>query len=392
MHIPFCRTKCAYCDFFSRPAGGVPDEYIDAVCAQARCVARSRSCAWRTIYIGGGTPSLLSAAQLERLCTELLRSGAGGSSPDEFTVELNPDDITREKLRALERSGVDRISIGVQSLHDAALRCIGRRCTRASTRAALDMVRGVWQRRLNLDVISGLPAQSDSEFLASLLDVIAYNPDHISLYALTLEEGTRLARAVFAGEIPYDEDAADAQWIAGRDILTRSGFTQYEISNFARGGSVSVHNSLYWSLHDYVGVGAGACGTFYGQALRYTNTTDIAGYTRCWLGECPERIGLWPADKERLDARAVEFEFLMLGLRTRAGVNSADYAARFGAVYGVPLERRLGVDTERGLFSRLIAEGRAGRRPAASGTDYFLTESGMLFLDRYLEALCAHIA
>ena len=232
VHIPFCRSKCSYCDFFSLPigSGAVPDSYIDALLAEAAYKKKlHRIKNWTTVYIGGGTPSLLSAFQLEKLCTGLfaLCPPAGGA---EITLEVNCADIAEKNahgfsdyLENASAAGVNRISAGIQSLDGAVLRCIGRRSSASETVSALENLR-FWRaagkdRRFSCDLIAGLPLLGNQKFKEGLSQVLFYAPDHLSLYSLMIEKGTELEHKISSGALVWDADCADEQWLEGKKLL-----------------------------------------------------------------------------------------------------------------------------------------------------------------------------
>lgn len=426
VHIPFCRSKCAYCDFFSVPAAGgrVPDEYVGAVLREARFrAAEENADAWRTVYIGGGTPSLLSPAQIVRLVSGLLSASA--ERPEEVTMEVNPCDVTAEKLSAMEEAGVTRLSCGIQALDGKALRAVRRRSSEADTVRALESIRARWRGIFSADMIAGLPGQSGADFLRGLERLAAFSPDHISLYSLTIEEDTPLGAAVSSGALDYDDDAADRMWLSGRDFLLRKGYGQYEVSNFCRRGTECRHNLACWRQEDYVGVGAGAVGTIYGRITRRrTNTRDIGLYTEYWRRDCgsvpradsgcgmspfcaerteavcarrvfdgkggtgrpaPDSGGgagdsgaAEPSETEMIDGRTRAFEFLMLGLRTAEGVCAETYSERFHADFSEKTKAAFAAWGRRGLCR--VSE-RNGRH------FYAMTGRGLVFLNRFLEEI-----
>ncbi len=337
VHIPFCRSKCDYCDFFSIPNHGlIPDSYIDALKNELtwQCSVYGID-SFRTVYIGGGTPSLLSAMQLKNLLSFLNKKMNGCQ---ECTMEMNPETITEEKLMIARDCGINRLSVGIQSMNESALRAVHRHCSVYDTERALQIIKKVWKGRLNLDVIAGLPAQSSKDFLNSLQRVLDYTPDHVSLYTLTVEDGTLLAERIDNGLI-WNSDLADEQWLLGKKQLESLGYVQYEVSNFCRQGMESLHNMAYWKQLDYIGIGSGATGTVYSFSagecgLRWTNTTSLEEYISCWAETgCNSSVHdlekkMWRTE-ERLDLATEEQEFFMMGLRTVSGVSTEDYKIRF---------------------------------------------------------------
>ena len=389
VHIPFCRAKCDYCDFFSLPcAGGIPDEYVDALLAEAKYYGRFYSeknglDGWKTIYVGGGTPSLLSPSQLERLILGL-RGLFPETNPLELSVEMNPESLTKEHLAVMNDFGVDRLSLGIQSLNEKALRNVNRHCDVKSCIRALELVKAVWKRDLNLDVMAGLGGVTDSEFEASLDRILQWEPQHVSLYTLTVEDETPLAKRIEAGE-KWDPDVADCQWLIGRSMLEERGYSQYEVSNFSKPGHESIHNMAYWKQEDYIGIGSGATGTIYDfsgkDGFRYTNATDVKHYCGFWTGGSIQGEDI-PREKEFLSLEVQEFEFLMMGLRTVKGINSMEYKRRFSSLkWNGNLAERLG--EKDGLWHDYQKRGMAKN----SGDSYSLTEKGLLFLNSFLTTL-----
>ena len=389
-HIPFCRSRCGYCDFFSTaPAGSrVPDSYVDALLSEAEFYARSYGLeGWGTVYVGGGTPSLLSPAQLERLLSGILGMGRA-SPPREITVEMNPESLTESHLEVCRALGVTRISLGIQSLNEAPLRAAGRACSAGDALSALETVRRRFSGDLCADIIAGLPCQTDAEFLSSLRRVLDFFPEHVSLYTLTVEDGTAIERKIARGELPWDPDDADRQWILGAEILEGRGIAQYEVSNFSRAGHESAHNLSYWSQSDYVGIGAGACGTEYDFSAkscgrRFENVRDVRKYTDFWTGGAGEISCV--RSEESLSLAVQEFEFLMTGLRTLRGITRGEYGRRFRNLepWRGDLGMRLGAGSgawksfsDRGLCS---CEGGDGV--------FALSRRGLLFLDQLLREL-----
>ncbi len=389
IHIPFCTRKCDYCDFFSVPvgAGGVSDDYIDAVINESLFYSKKLNIQmWSTIYVGGGTPSLLTPKQLSRLISGVKNGMDASLSPAETTVEMNPQSLSLEMLDSAHVSGVDRISLGIQSLNDAALSSVHRSCSSKTARTALELVKKIWKGRLNLDCIAGLPCQNMEEFCSSLVEMISYGPDHISMYTLTVEDGTPLAERIDSG-MDFDFDLADNQWLRGRKILEDKGFRQYEVSNFSLPGKESLHNMAYWRQTDYVGVGAGATGTIYDfstekKGFRWTNTKSIEEYINFWNGGniCEEKI---PRDVERLDLTTEEFEYLMMGLRTFEGLAPEDYKERFQSLEPWKGDLSLRLGTDAGTWKKFFDRGMCA--DFKSTGRYSLNGKGILFLNSLLE-------
>lgn len=301
--------------------------------------------------------------------------------PEEITVEMNPSDITAEKLSAAERCGVNRISCGIQSFSPAVLSGVNRRSSSDDVKHAAELLKSGFHGIFSADMISALPGETDDSFIEGLGTLLKYTPEHISLYALVIEEKTLLGKSIISGKTRYDYDKADAMWIRGRDFLVSHGYRQYEVSNFCLPGYQSRHNSAYWKLDDYIGCGAGATGTVYGRndevSLRYTDTRDIETYTSFWLGKnrCEDSI---PEEKELIDRKTSEFEFFMMGLRLREGVCAETYEQRYGEKF--PEKAEL-------LFREWQHEGKAEITEREGMHQYALTPEGLLFLNEFLESL-----
>ena len=383
IHIPFCRSKCTYCDFFSISADGdVPDSYIDALCAEISWrMAEFGADGWLTVYVGGGTPSLLSEKQLRRLFN-FIRSLGGTAA--ECTVELNPDDVTPSLLECLSECGVNRISVGIQAMEQSVLSAVKRRSSLQSVYAALECIRRVWKGVFSADIICALPGQSESGFLNGLEKLLSYEPAHISMYSLTIEDGTPLGNAVREGAVCYDFDAADAMWISGRDFLESRGYRQYEVSNFysIKNGSPCAHNLAYWKLQNYIGIGSGAAGSLYGRkSFRYTNTHDIAEYIRFWNSfDCKKSAGqaVVPQSVECIEKNTEQFEFFMMGFRTADGICAEEYSGRFGDEIPERILRVFDRWQKKNLLRKYQKDGQNW---------YALTGNGLLFLNPFLEEI-----
>lgn len=333
IHIPFCLSKCDYCDFFSIPkCGCVPDSYITAIKNEISWYGSEYGInSFRTVYIGGGTPSLMSAGQMKDLLSFLNKKMNGCL---ECTIEMNPETVTDEKLAVAQNYGVTRLSLGIQSLNENALKAVNRHCSVKDIENALYLIKKNWKNTLSLDVIAGLPGQSSEEFMSSLAKVLDYAPEHVSLYTLTIEDETPLAKRIDDGLL-WNADLADEQWLSGKEKLLSCGFEQYEVSNFCKNGKESIHNMSYWQQKDYIGIGSGATGTVYAfgeneSGFRWTNTSDVEKYIHFWASEnsliCACKI---PRTVEKLSLSTEEEEFFMMGFRTVAGVSSVEYERRF---------------------------------------------------------------
>ena len=327
IHIPFCHRRCNYCDFLSTGgATGVPGEYVDALLSEWGLWAdtlRRQDLGLQSIYVGGGTPSLLEPLQLRRLI-DGVRSAVPAMPNYEITMESNPDSLDATRIRAYAGAGINRLSVGVQSFSDCSLERLGRLHDSAGAERALRQAREAGIRNLSLDLMYGLPGSLPGEEVASLRHAIEFSPEHISWYNLTLAAGTPLATSIAEGrEVMPDDDTVLATMREGWSLLAESGFEHYEISNFACPGFVSHHNLGYWLFTDYVGLGLGASGFVSGR--RWTNVSDMAVYLTAVLD------GRLPVDsEERLEGRPREGEYAMLRMRLPdAGLNFATFTDLF---------------------------------------------------------------
>ena len=375
VHVPFCRQKCDYCDFFSIPSNRAscvcPDEeYVRSVLNEIRFYVKKYSVSrWKTVYIGGGTPSQLGAKLLFELVSGI-KSAVSDKTADEFTVEMNPEDLAEDILDSAQKAGVDRISTGIQALDQKALDSVNRHCPLQTAISSLELLQKKWKKKLSVDFIAGLPGQTCSSFKKQFETVFNFkNIDHISLYSLTLEENTPLYKKIESGKIKWSQQKTDRMWILGRKILKENGFIQYEVSNFARTGAESLHNKVYWHLENYIGCGSGACGSVYGEVSeRWTNTCSIKNYENFWLDFNPE-------------SEIPESIWLMMGFRLLEGVCSEEFKKRFGK----SLEERIGVKD--GLFFEWSKKHLARSYKKDGKTFYALNERGLMLLNLFLESL-----
>ena len=345
VHIPYCVKKCAYCDFVSVPSAQHAAEmeaYAAALTAEIlREVPplRARWGAAATIYVGGGTPTALPAPLLTGLL-ETLRTAAG--TPVECSVEANPGTVDAAYLGALRAAGANRLSLGVQSFDDALLRRIGRIHTAAEAEQAFHAARAAGFENISIDLMYGLPGQTLDHLRRSVAAAVALAPEHLSVYGLTVEEGTPFAAMQAAGRLNLPtEEAAEAMYDFLMAELPARGYARYEIANFARPGFESRHNRGYWHMTSYLGLGAAAHG--YVDGARWANETDIPAYIRAVrAGACVRT----PEDGARTRARAME-EYAFLALRTAEGIDAADFHRRWGRdleeVYGAVIAHYVGL-------------------------------------------------
>ncbi len=358
VHIPFCRQRCAYCDFNTHV--GLESLYVDYERALtqnlARLATRYREASIRTVYFGGGTPSLLPPALFSRFFTSLARYFTLAEDA-EITLEANPGTVDVANLQQLRRIGVNRLSLGVQTTFAEELALLGRIHTWDEACAAVLAARQAGFDNLSLDLIYGLPGQSLARWAATLERVLELAPEHLSLYALTLEAATPLAQAVAMGELPTpDPDAAAEMYDLAAEHLLAAGFWQYEISNWARGVVapdalwqlppdgrteaispwVGRHNLVYWRNEPWLGVGAGAHSWY--RQRRWVNLPNPSAYIAALRARHTPRM-----ETEVISGALERGETMMMGLRLAEGVSAARFQARFGVtledVYGETLRR-----------------------------------------------------
>jgi putative oxygen-independent coproporphyrinogen III oxidase len=341
IHIPFCASKCAYCDFCSLPGKDkLMPYYQDALLIQIQeTMPRMTDYFIDTVYIGGGTPSYYGARRLVELLQELKVTNRL-LKKSEITVECNPDSVRRKDLRLLRKEGVNRISLGAQSANDDILRRIGRRHNWRQVEMAVRRARKAGFRNISIDLIYGLPGQTREDWADTLTKTIALKPAHISCYGLRLEEGTPMYDEYEGTDLlPSDDDQAD-MYLYAVDFLSRHGFRQYEISNFARPGYESRHNLKYWRLEDYIGFGAAAASNI--GMLRYTYTRNVRRYIANVYSD-DELI----VEREQLERPDRAGEYLMLGLRTTMGITESEYRSIYNSSFE-PIEELLKVFEQNG--------------------------------------------
>ncbi|MGI5838648.1 MAG: radical SAM family heme chaperone HemW [bacterium] len=325
IHIPFCRRRCHYCAFNSYALGDgvVVDDYLTALAAEMAAAAADGPLAARTLYIGGGTPTCLSARQLERLLANC-RKYLALPDKSEFTVEANPGTLDEAKLAVLKDYGINRLSLGLQAVQDSLLRQIGRIHTYGDFLAAYEMVRESGFANVNIDLIFALPGQTPADWMATLAAAVHLRPEHISAYSLILEPGTPLHLWWQRGLLDLPDEEAETEMFATTlRELPRAGYEHYEISNYARPGRRSEHNQIYWRNEEYWGFGAGAH-SYRGRYRRY-NLSRPEAYIAAVAAGCSPVDG-----REKLTPEIAMAETIMLGLRCREGVDLRRFAGCFG--------------------------------------------------------------
>lgn len=340
IHIPFCKSKCAYCDFYSLPnAEGQMDAYLRALLAQIDEVAPSvEGMTVDSVYIGGGTPSYFGEKRLKELLKRVNKTFQLDKNC-EFTVECNPDSVTKGLISTLVKGGVNRISLGMQSAQDDELAAVGRPHTFQQVQEAVELIRKGKIHNLSLDLIYGLPEQSMEDWQQSVEAALVLQPEHLSLYGLTLEEGTPLWNQRETTPMADDDEQA-SRYLWAVERLAQDGYVQYEISNFAKEGRESRHNLKYWLGEEYVGFGPGAHSDVGG--CRYSYLKDLKGYIQAMEsgGQIVEESNqMLPQERAR--------EYLIFRLRTRYGVEEEVYRNRYRMNF-TPIEEKLRTFAEHG--------------------------------------------
>ena len=323
IHIPFCKTRCAYCDFYSTTQTSLRERYIQALCRELELRnGYLQGHPVHTVYFGGGTPSQLRPTDLERIFG-LLYKVYGLEQCTEITLEANPDDLTDDYVAALARLPFNRVSMGIQTFHDPTLRLLNRRHTAAQAVAAVNRLRRAGIRNISIDLIYGLPGETQERWEADLRQALSLDVEHISAYLLTYEEGTPLYRMKQQGQLQEaDEDSCLCFFTTLMDTLAANGYEHYEISNFCKPGFHSRHNSSYWQGTPYLGCGPSAHS--YNGQTRSWNTPSIDRYLAGIDSGQPA------SDTERLSLHTRYNEYIMTRLRTRQGASLNTLRQDFG--------------------------------------------------------------
>lgn len=321
IHIPFCKSRCRYCDFCSSTQRYDTDidKYIKGLILELKSYRGSQSIAVDTIYFGGGTPSLLEPERLHRIfsCIYSVFNVVPGA---EITIEANPGTMTIGRASGYCSMGVNRVSLGLQSIHENELKNLGRVHSYADFLASYDMLRRAKIENINVDLMYGIPAQTKASFEKTLDAIIALGPEHISAYGLIVEPGTPFYEMRDTLELPSEDEECDMYYTAC-ERLSNAGYLHYEISNYARPNKQSRHNLKYWRDEEYIGVGASAYSYFAGK--RYGNTANIDDYL----------LGVRIIDTTEISVSDMAYEFAMMRLRLREGFSLLEYKSRFGASF-----------------------------------------------------------
>ena len=346
IHIPFCVKKCAYCDFLSSPQDAKTiAKYVDGLVEEMKAHNKEKVI---SIFLGGGTPSVLTTRQMIRIF-HALRENFHICHDAEITIEANPGTVTVDKLQAYKQCGINRISFGLQSTNNVELKLLGRIHTYEEFLESYELARECGFDNINVDLISAIPKQSVETWEETLQKVIALEPEHISAYSLIVEDGTPFAKMYGEGcpaekDLPSEEEER-AIYYKTEELLSKAGYHRYEISNYAKEGRECRHNLGYWERRDYLGIGLGASSLI--DNTRYKNTDELLRYL-----EYSSNLKMIQEDIERLSIQEQMEEFMFLGLRKIEGVSIAEFQNQFGEtlekIYGKQIQMLIG----QGLLKR----------------------------------------
>lgn len=364
VHVPFCPTACDFCAFYQEQTDRLGIEaYLDGIERESALFEAGKSV--DSYFFGGGTPGLLTAADLEKLSMILIKHF--GLPAKEWTVEMAPSTIKADKLKILKELGVNRISMGIQSFDDPLLEVLGRQHSRKQIFKAYDLIRAADFDSVNLDLIFAIPGQDEARLKQDIREAASLEPDHLSTYCLTFEEDTALYAKLAKGEIALDSEREADLYLSCWRAMAEIGFIQYEISNFCQLGHECIHNVNTWRMQQWIGLGPSASSQFGG--FRYTNVPDLEKWGRGLIEGSPERI-----QSQELTASLLMEDALIFGLRMNRGVDIEWLCQRFGQPLADRISRKLLEMEGSGYLER-------GRSRVA------LTESGRLLADAIGEAL-----
>ena len=321
IHIPFCLRKCNYCDFCSYPGKSDAEKshYVDTLCREILSYKREEKVCVDTIFFGGGTPTLLSNGDFSKIF-DALKETFDISSDAEITVEANPKTVSEESASHLYTLGVNRISIGVQSIHNSELSALGRMHDFEDFVDAYKIFLSAGFKNISVDLMYGIPHQTKESFSETLSYITELSPAHVSVYGLIIEEGTPFFDNREKLPLPSENDEADMYEMAHK-ILSDNGYLHYEISNYAKDGFYSRHNAKYWRCEEYIGFGVAAHSYYNG--VRYSNPADLSEYL--------SKTGAQYQSEQSKNKADDAFEYAMLGLRLSEGISLAEYESRLGA-------------------------------------------------------------
>lgn len=359
IHIPFCVKKCAYCDFLSGSASSeIREQYVELLCEEIR-LAKEKASVYvvSTIFFGGGTPSILTGEQLKRIMKTVRETFTIGQGA-EITLEMNPGTVTEEKLLAYKEAGINRLSIGLQSVHNEELHMLGRIHSYEEFLETYQLAREAGFSNINVDLISAIPGQTVASWEETLRTVLALEPEHISAYSLIIEEGTPFYEKYEEekegeSDLPTEEEERQIYWQT-RKLMEEAGYHRYEISNYAKEGCECRHNIGYWERVPYLGFGIGSASLF--EEKRWSNPDR----TEKWKEEFVAKSVVQELSKEE----QIE-EFMFLGLRMMKGISKEKFAKRFKE----PIERIYGVQIEKLKGMGLLEESGDRIRLSEKGID-----------------------
>lgn len=380
IHLPFCAAKCAYCDFNSfAQSEHLIDDYLQALATELKLLAgENRGETLSTIYIGGGTPSVLAPSQLEFLFA-MIRENFEFASDFEYTIEVNPGTLTPAKIATIQAGSINRVSIGGQAFQDHLLAGLGRIHNGAEIISAVEELKTAGLHNLSLDLMFGIPGQTIADLEDSIVQALALDLPHLSVYSLILEEGTTFGRLAAEGKLDLPSESDElAMFELVMSTLKENGYSHYEISNFARPGYESRHNTTYWLNEEYLGAGAGAHGYLHG--VRYENQPNLEKYISTLTGGELLTGGLENLQiiRHRPSITEQQENTMILGLRMLAGVSLSAYRDRYGsdliADYADEIERLIQADLVE--FVSTLPTADAGD---SSDQRLRLTQQGLIF-------------
>ena len=338
VHIPFCKSRCIYCAFYSTTSSDMAERYVSALCRELDLRSDYCSPEWQTVYLGGGTPSTLSPEQLQRLFSHIDCSHA-----TEITIECNPDDVTPHFASMLASLPINRVSMGAQTFDDSRLHFLRRRHGSDDVRRAVSNLRTAGIDNISIDLIYGFPNETIQQWDDDITAALSLGVEHLSAYCLSYEEGTPLHRLLDEGKVnESDDELTRAMYYRLIDRLAAAGYEHYEISNFAIPGRRAIHNSNYWNSTPYMGIGAAAHS--YDITSRQWNVSDLSLYIK------EVEKGNLPFERETLDITERYNDTVMLSLRTCEGLNLSEVLSRFGSNLHAYLLRQSRQYEESGLL------------------------------------------
>lgn len=357
IHIPFCVRKCHYCDFLSIPASGrMQEKYLDALIQEINLTPERNQGRVQSIYFGGGTPSLLRPAQMERIMDRIYACFSVMAEA-EISMEVNPGALEKDQVKTYKKVGINRISMGLQSTKNTELKMLGRIHTYEQFKENYKLFRLAGFDNISVDLLLAIPGQDQAEMLKGLQDLMKVRPDHISVYSLILEENTKFYEIQDQLHLPSDEAERDMYW-AANDYLFQHGYYPYEISNYALKGKECQHNIRYWSDGDYLGLGVGAAS--YWEGVRWRNVSDIQKYIRYSFPRDIREITQEKEEQKHLE------EYLFLGLRKREGI----LVAKLNQVFDRPLEKLYAKEIEKMSREGFLEEVNGYLRLTPKGIDF----------------------